>query len=97
MRDEYYQSVNETKIIKRKEVKTLIEPYLLNILNYIIVEHKSEQQSKRIEILHTILNFYPNVMNTPDSNGNFLFEHIMNIVPKILEINSTTQNKKSNT
>lgn len=39
-------------------------------MNYVIVDHKSEQQSKRVEIIHTILFHYPNVLNTPDSNGN---------------------------
>lgn len=59
MREEYSYHFTrhdgDTKVVKRKEVKTLIEPYILNIMNYVIVDHKAEQQSKRVEIIHTIL------------------------------------------
>jgi len=34
-------------------------------------------------------------MNTPDSNGNYLFEHIMNIIPSVLEMQSIRE-KTSN-
>jgi len=64
-------------------------------MNYVIVEHKAEQQSKRVEIIHTILLHYPNVLNTPDSNGNYLFEHIMNIIPSILEQQSSKEKEKN--